>query len=74
MRPLYDARIEDLGPDDRVLVECACGHVEQLTAAMLTTAGVPQYGKVLDLQRRLKCQECRWKGRAIVSIKWASGY
>jgi hypothetical protein len=40
MRPLYDARVEDLGPDDRVVVECGCGHVERLTAAMLATAGV----------------------------------
>jgi hypothetical protein len=72
MRPLYDARVEDLGPDDRVLVECACGHLEHLTASMLTTAGVPPYTAVLDLRRRLKCRECRWKGRADVSIKWGS--
>ena len=70
MRPLYDARLEDLGPDDRVVVECACGHLEHLTAAMLATAGVPPYAKVLDLKRRLKCKSCRWKGRADVSIKW----
>jgi hypothetical protein len=44
MRPLYDARIEDLGPGDFVRVECACGHIERLTAAMLTTVGVmPDY-------------------------------
>jgi hypothetical protein len=40
MRPLYDARISDLGPGDLVAVECACGHTETLTAAMLATAGV----------------------------------
>jgi hypothetical protein len=29
MRPLYDARIEDLGPGDFLKVECAaCGHYE----------------------------------------------
>jgi len=29
MRPLYDARIEDLGPGDFLRVECiACGHDE----------------------------------------------
>jgi hypothetical protein len=70
MRPLYDARVSDLGPDDRVVVECACGHLEHLTAAMLTTAGVAPYTPVLDLKRRLKCQACRWKGRADISIKW----
>jgi hypothetical protein len=31
MRPLYDARISDLGPGDFVHVECACGHSELLT-------------------------------------------
>jgi hypothetical protein len=40
-RPFRTAVVlEDLGPDDRVLVECACGHTEELTAAMLATAGV----------------------------------
>jgi hypothetical protein len=72
MRPLYDARVSDLGPDDRVKVECACGHLEHLTAAMLATAGVTSYTPVLDLKRRLKCQACRWKGRADVSIQWAA--
>jgi hypothetical protein len=71
MVPLFAARIEDLGPDDAVKVECGCGHIEFLTAAMLATAGLPPYTKVLDLKRRLKCRECRWKGRADVTIKWA---
>jgi hypothetical protein len=71
MRPLCDARVEDLGPDDRLVVECGCGHIELLTAAMLTTAGVGPNQKVLDLKAKLKCRECRWKGRAAVSIKWA---
>ena len=54
MRPLYDARVEDLGPDDRVVVGCACGHLEHLTAAMQATAGVGPDQKVLDLKGRLK--------------------
>jgi len=49
MRPLYDARLEDLGPADLVKVECGCGHSELLTAAMRTIAGVASHGKVLDL-------------------------
>ena len=71
MRPLYDARVEDLGPDDLVVVECACGHLEHLTAAMLSTAGVAPYTSVLGLKRRLKCKSCRWRGRADVTVKWA---
>jgi hypothetical protein len=41
MVPLYAARVSDLGPDDSLHVECGCGHVEHLTAAMLATAGLP---------------------------------
>jgi hypothetical protein len=43
-----------------------------LNAAMATTVGAPPYTTVLDLRRRLKCRECRWKGRAEVSIECAS--
>jgi hypothetical protein len=41
VRPLCPA--EDIGPDDRVLVECTCRHVEELSAAMLVTAGIKPY-------------------------------
>jgi hypothetical protein len=71
MRPLYDARVSDLGPDDRVKIECACGHIAMLKGAMLGTAGLPPHTKLLDLKRRLKCRSCRWRGRADVSIEWA---
>ena len=40
MKPLYAARLEDLGPDDLLEVECVCGHSEALTASMLATAGM----------------------------------
>jgi hypothetical protein len=26
VRPLYDCRVEDLGPSDLLVVECACGY------------------------------------------------
>jgi hypothetical protein len=48
MRPPYDARISDLGPDDVVKVEClACDHADLLTAAMLNTVGVAPYVTVV---------------------------
>ena len=28
VRPLYDCRAEDIGPGDRVIVECTCGDTE----------------------------------------------
>jgi hypothetical protein len=67
MRPLYDARVRDLGPDDRVLVECnACRHSELLTAAMLLTAGLPPHAVIVDLERRMRCRECDARGRVSI--------
>jgi hypothetical protein len=71
MRPLYDARLEDIGLTDLVLVECVCGHTELLTAMMLRTAGVAEYRKILDLQTHMRCRECDAKGLVDVSIRWA---
>jgi hypothetical protein len=71
MVPLLDCRAEDLGPDDVLIVECGCGHIEFLMAAMLATGGVKPYTRVLDLRRRLTCKSCRWKGRADVTVRWA---
>jgi hypothetical protein len=56
MRPLYNARLSDLGPGDLVQIECVCGHEELMTAAMIRQAGPPEFGFVLDLQRRLRCR------------------
>lgn len=71
IKPFYAARVEDLGPDDWVKVECGCGHIEGLNRSMFETAGVPSYTAIRDLQRRLKCKECRWRGRADLKIEWA---
>jgi hypothetical protein len=74
MRPFYDARLSDLGPSDYVVAECACGHVEMLTAGMLATAGVKEHEWIKELSRRLRCQACQKAGRAggkpSVSIVW----
>lgn len=72
MVPLYAARVSDLGTDDILRIDCACGHIAELTLLNLKTAGIPPESKVLDLQRQLKCQSCRWRGRAVVSIRWSS--
>jgi hypothetical protein len=71
MLPLYAARIEDLGRDDFVKVDCAaCHHVALLTPEALLRIGLSPGAKVLDLKGRLKCRGCGRKGRAVVSIKW----
>jgi hypothetical protein len=63
--------LEHIGPGDFVKVECVCGHVEMLTAAMLRTAGASAHEQIRNLPRRLRCRECDVKGKADVSIQWA---
>jgi hypothetical protein len=71
MLPLYAARIEDLGQGDFVKIDCAaCRHVALLTPEALLRFGLSAGAKVLDLKGRLRCRQCRAKGRAVVSIKW----
>jgi hypothetical protein len=72
IKPLYAARLEDLGPGDLVRVECGCGHTELLTAAMLRTAGLPEYEVIVRLPRRMRCREYDERGKAVVSIKWGN--
>jgi hypothetical protein len=69
MRPLYAAKLEDLGPEDRIKVECdSCEHVGLIAA---TGLGPPPHTSVLDLKHWLRCQRCGAKGRAVVSVIWA---
>ena len=72
MRPLYDARIRDLGPGDFVKVDCICGHGELIPASGLQQGvGLPPYMPVLDLESRFRCRECDQRGKVVVSIRWA---
>jgi hypothetical protein len=73
MVPFYTARVADPLPGDFVQVDCACGHIDRLIAAMLTAAGVMPDSKVQDLGRRVRCRECDRRGRAMISIRWATG-
>ena len=73
VRPLYDARIEGLGPHDLVGVECvACGHDELIPRiGLLVGLRLPAHMRVLDLQSRFCCRECDRRGSAARSIRWA---
>jgi hypothetical protein len=75
MRPLYDARIEDLGDGDYLRVECvACGHDEMVPRIGLVVGlRLPATMKVLDLQSRFRCRECDRRGSVALSIRWAEG-
>jgi len=52
----------------------ACGHDELLTVDQLRVKGLPLSPTtlILDLERRFRCRECDAKGKAVVSVKWAT--
>ena len=64
MKPLYAARIEDLGPSDFVKVECAaCGHTELLSSDMLRLSGCPPpYTGILGAEAALPRVRCKGEG------------
>jgi hypothetical protein len=72
MKPLYAARLEDLGPGDFVRIECACGRVELVPGnGLAERTRLPPYTPVVDLEARLRCRECNAKGKVVVSVRWA---
>jgi hypothetical protein len=72
MRPLYDARIGDLGSGDFVHVECVCGHDMLVPpSGLLLGLRLPPYTPVLALEGRFRCRESDARGKVVVSIRWA---
>lgn len=73
MRPLYDARIGDLGPGDLLKITCqACSHVMRVQRDYLARFHrMEPYQPVLSLQRRFSCRRCRTRGHVDISIQWA---
>ena len=73
MVPLYDTRIQDLGPGDFVRVRCtACGHDEIVPPSGLRVGlRLPPETLILDLEPRFRCRECDAKGKAVVTVKRA---
>jgi hypothetical protein len=70
MLPLYAARIEDLGLDDFVKVDCAaCHHVALLTPGNLLRVGPQPRGEASRLQGAvsIKCGEARSASKAVVT-------
>jgi hypothetical protein len=69
MQALFDCRLEHIGKFDRIKVECGCGRTALL--AQDAFYGFPSNTLVKDLERRLRCDDCGERGRAIVSVVWA---
>ena len=73
MVPLYAARIEDLGPGDSCRPGIVCGYDELIPkSSLLHGLRLPPTTLVPDLEPRLRCRECDARGKAVVSIKWAT--
>jgi hypothetical protein len=70
MRALFECRLEHIGRLDRVKVECACGREVLLEASAFH--GLSNHTRVLDLNRRLRCDGCGQKGHVDISVVWAS--
>jgi hypothetical protein len=49
--------------------ECACGHVEQLTGAMLGDGGREAGSAAHGIERRLRCRERDQRAQVIVTVK-----
>jgi hypothetical protein len=66
--PLYAARLSDLAAGDVVIVECACGHAEALTARTLATAGVGADNRALDLPAPSRVRRAGARGMQVCQI------
>lgn len=73
MKALFEARVEDLGPGDLVIAECACGHSIAIQPSTLVHGlRLQPYERILDLAPRMRCRECDERGKVVVSIKWGA--
>jgi hypothetical protein len=70
MRALFDCRLEHVGRYDRVKVECACGR--EVLLALDAFNGLLSNTRIIDLKRRLRCDNCGQKGHVDISVVWAS--
>lgn len=72
--PLFNARVEDLTHAEAIEAECLeCGHRSSVPVSKVRTK-VPDWYRVLDLPRVLRCDSCGKTGRSIVSARQALGY
>jgi DNA-directed RNA polymerase subunit RPC12/RpoP len=68
--PRYDFRLEDLRLFHLVLASCrACGHKAILANSALQQ-GRPNYRRLADLERQLRCQKCGARGKASLEVEF----
>ena len=72
MVPLNTACVSNLGPNDRLRVECACQSVVIFPPRyLLHNLQLRPDDRIADLARRLRCRQCRERGKVVVSISGA---
>lgn len=72
MKMMYEARVSDIGPEDRVKVVCGtCLHEVVIPPIGLTQGlKLPPDTLINSLEHRFRCRECDQRGTAIVTILW----
>ena len=72
--PLFNARVDDLQHAETIDVEClACGHQSHVQVSEVR-AKIPDWYRVLDLPRVLRCDHCGAVGRSHINARQALGY
>jgi hypothetical protein len=62
---MYETRVKDLAPADRLKIQCVCGRIALIAVNGL---GLPPYLRVLELKRRLLCENCGERGKVNLMI------
>jgi hypothetical protein len=70
--PLYAARVEHLVRADHISVHCRCGHVAEISVAVIREK-LPDWFHVLDLPTMLRSERCGKKNSATVNARHALG-
>jgi hypothetical protein len=72
--PLFAARVEHLVHARSVSATCGkCGHVSEVPVTLIKDR-LPDWFRIGDLSRVMRCAECDEKGNVIVDARRALGY
>lgn len=72
--PLFAARVENLIHAPTVTATCEqCRHVAEVSVTFIK-ARLPDWYRVSDIYRVMRCRECDAKGTVIVDARKALGY
>lgn len=74
MEALWSARVEHLLNHDTVSLECLeCGHKSEVSVEAIR-AKLPDWYRVKEIWRVMKCANCGQRGRGLVDARRALGH